>query len=333
MGGRTSQSTLSRVAKRDNGLIRRIERQAGVEGLLDVLAERLPPTDLQSLLLEAYRRRAAAVTPGRLLERYRRDGFAAPSGADPRAMAKLDLHIFSLLPRGYEVLELSPVCPLGTNSAIATVDQNNVVSTIRNTEVVADVTNVLALESAVRRGEVLAADPRSSVRVRLAASHRVLRAQPISGPGSYQHFRLLGLVMAGRDEGSFRLETDGLLEQLGFFLSTFQALGILNVRVALTDLEEGRRTPALEAAVLWQLASRFPRVSFRLDPARTAGRGYYTSACFEISAIDRSGDELQLVDGGFTTWTQRLLQNQKERLLIAGLGTERLQQRFPIRVP
>jgi hypothetical protein len=31
-----------------------------------------------------------------------------------------------------------------------------------------------------------------------------------------------------------------------------------------------------------------------------------------------------LVDGGFTNWTQQLLSNQKERLLISGIGTERL---------
>jgi|GEM_PF-4488011 len=31
-----------------------------------------------------------------------------------------------------------------------------------------------------------------------------------------------------------------------------------------------------------------------------------------------------LVDGGFTDWTQKLLSNRKERLLISGLGSERL---------
>jgi hypothetical protein len=319
------------VAYRDEALIGRIERQAGVDGLLDVLVERLPLTDLQSLLLATYRRRAAAVGPHRVLEQYRRDRFAAPAGIDPRSTAELDLQIFALLPKAYEPLELSPVCPLGTHSAVATVDQNNVVSTIRNTEVVADVTNVLALECAVRRGELLHGDARSADRVRLAASHRVVRAQHFSGAGSHQHFRLLGLVVAGRDEGSFAFEIESLLEQLTFFMSLLLAVGVQSVRVAITDLEEGRRTPALEAAVMAPLAARFPQASFMLDPARTAGRGYYNSTCFDISAIDASGNELQLVDGGFTTWTRQLLNSQKERLLIGGLGTERLQEQFSVR--
>jgi hypothetical protein len=47
------------------GLIARIEREAGVSDLLDtleILADRLEPAALQSLLLEVYRRRAAAIT-------------------------------------------------------------------------------------------------------------------------------------------------------------------------------------------------------------------------------------------------------------------------------
>lgn len=31
-----------------------------------------------------------------------------------------------------------------------------------------------------------------------------------------------------------------------------------------------------------------------------------------------------MADGGFTTWTADLLSNAKERLLISGLGIERL---------
>jgi CoA-transferase family III len=320
---------LSAVGSHEDALTERIERQVGVDGLLEVLAERLPPTDLQSLLLAAYRRRAAAVDPSRLLERYRADRFVAPAGVDPRSMAALEVSIFSLLPNGYEGVEISPLCPLGTNSAIASVDQNNVVTTIRNTEVVADVTNVLALECAVRRGALLRGDSRSTARVKLAASHRVVRAQSFGDPGSHQHFRLLGLVAAGRDQGSFHFEVGSLLEQLTFFLRLLGAVGAGRVRVAVTDLEDGRRTAALQTSVLAPLATRFPHVSCGLDPARTAGRGYYVSACFDISKVDSSGQVRQLVDGGFTTWTQQLLNSRKERLLIGGLGTERLLEAVP----
>jgi len=323
------------MASRDP-LIERIERQAGVPGLLDVLAARLPPTDLQSLLLEAFRRRAAAVAPARLLDQYGRDRFVAPAGAAPAAMAELDLLAFSLLPDGFEAVELSPVCPLGTNSAIATVDQNKVVTTARNTEVVADATNVLALECAVRRRDLLRRDARSAERVKLASSHRVVRTPPVSGAGAYQHFRLLGLVTAGRDEGSYRFEIATLLEQLTFFLALLRDAGrlgltVAGVRVGVTDLEKGRRTPALEAEVLGPLAERFPDARCALDPGRMSGRGYYASACFGIFAMTPSGEELNLVDGGFTEWTRTLVGSAKERLLIGGLGTERLLGAFAAR--
>jgi hypothetical protein len=326
------------VHPHDDPIVRRVERKAGVDGLLDALAERIPPTDLQTLLLAAYRGRAAAVDPARVLAQYERDRFTAPAAADPRSTAELDLLAFSLLPDGYEPLELSPVAPLGTHSAIATVGQDRVVTTIRNTEVVADATNVLALECAVRRREALRRNARSAARVQLAASHRVVRAQRFRDPAALQHFRLLGLVAAGRDQGSFHFEVETLREQLAFFLQLASSVGARGladggVRVTVTDLEDGRRTRALQADVLEPLAGRFPDARFVMDPDRTAGRGYYASACFGISTVDPSGREHQIVDGGFTDWTRRLLGSEKERLLIGGLGTERLLAAFAATSP
>jgi hypothetical protein len=309
-------------------MLERIQREAGVPDLVDVLAERLAPTDLQSLLLEIYRRRAAKITPAQLLDRYEQDRFVRPSGLAPSALADFDRLAWSLLPSSYEAIELSPVCPLGTNAAIATVDQNKAVTTIRNSEVVADSTNVLALECAVRRRHLLRHDPRSPDRVGLAASHRLLRGQAYRSPDAHPHFRLLGLCVAGRDEGSFRFETTGLVEQIGFYLRLLQEVArqgshFDGVRVGLTELEEGRREPALRENVLAPLERAYPDVTAALDPGRESGRGYYVGACFKLY-ITRGGTELEVADGGFTTWTQQLLSNKKERLLISGLGVELL---------
>ena len=41
-----------------------------------------------------------------------------------------------------------------------------------------------------------------------------------------------------------------------------------------------------------------------------------------ISVQAPDGNNYPLVDGGFTDWTARLLGNQKERLLISGIGSE-----------
>ena len=55
---------------------------------------------------------------------------------------------------------------------------------------------------------------------------------------------------------------------------------------------------------------------------RTTGHDYYAAVCFHIYIKDNMGVERALADGGFTSWTQQLLNNQKERLLISGIGTE-----------
>lgn len=316
------------MTNRPNPIIERIVRDVGIPGLLDVLAERLSATDLQSLLLEVYRRRVDDVSPSQLLERYEHDRFVRPGGIAPQALADFDRLAWSLLPGEYAAIELSPVCPFGTNAAIATVDQNNVVTTIRNTEVVADVTNVLALECASRRRQLLRAHPQSRERVRLCASQRAVRGQAYTSSAMMAHFQLLGLCAAGRDEGAFQFETTSIVEQVNFYLRLLREAANLGyvasqMRVALTDLEDGRREQVLQERVLQPVAASHPDVRCALDPDRVSGRGYYVGACFHIYATNNAGIEFELIDGGFTTWTQQLLSNRKERLLISGLGVER----------
>jgi hypothetical protein len=312
-----------------NALLERILRESQGANLLDLLAEQLPPTDLQSLLLEVYRRRAAQQTPASLLSSYERSRFVRPSPVSPIALLDIDRLAFSLAAPLFEPLELAPVCPLGTSSVVASVDQNKAVATIRNTEVVSDSTNALALECAVRRRAHLRASGQRHQRVRLCASQRLLRPQAFSGPASFAHFRLFALCTAGRDEGSYRFELDALAEQLTFYLRLFAALpageyGLQHVRVAITDLTDGARQEAVRADVTTALAGQFPQVQWEIDPDRSAGRNYYDGLCFAIYASDAANQAYMLVDGGFTTWTQQLLSNRKERLLISGIGTERL---------
>ena len=64
------------------------------------------------------------------------------------------------------------------------------------------------------------------------------------------------------------------------------------------------------------------------DEDRTSGRGYYVDLCFHIHAITPSKQRLELVDGGVVNCTQKLLNNDKERLVISGIGSERLCTEF-----
>lgn len=310
-----------------NKIMARILQEAGVPELLEVLAERLSPTDLQSLLLEVYRQRAQRVTPANLMRQYEHNRFVQPAQVRPQQLLALEQFAFSLLPAGFEAVELSPVCPLGASSALSTVDQNWVVTTVRNTEVCADSTSVLALECARRRREAYRQRARPAEDTRLCASQRLLRAQVFEGPVSFAHFRLLSLCTAGRDRGAYGFEVKALLEHLRFYIKLLesaqaQGYGLESVRVTLTAFNLAM-FEALESGVLLPLAAEFPAVAFGFDQARESGRGYYAGAGLQVHARDLAGTEYFLVDGGFTDWTQRLLSNRKERLLTSGMGSER----------
>jgi len=139
----------------DKRILERIIKKSGCNELFDILAKKLSPTDLQSLLLEVYRARTKEHAGSAVFEQYKQNRFVKPAAVDPQKILEFDQMAFGLLPKGFEALELSPVNPLGSCSAAGFVDQNNVLTTIRNTEVCADSTNAMALECALRRQKFL----------------------------------------------------------------------------------------------------------------------------------------------------------------------------------
>ncbi len=270
-----------------NKIVERIERAAGVPGLAAILAERLAPTDLQSLLLEVYRCRATQRTPADVLTQYEANRFVRPSSASPVRLAAWEQTAWAHLPPGFESLALAPVCPLGTCSAIAGVDQNWAVPTARNTEVVSDSTNVLALECALRR-RVLMHNGQPGAPVHLAASHRLLRGQHYDNPNLVPHFSLFALCSAGRDAGHLSFEMSALGTHVRFYLAALRAFLGPDVRlyVALTDL--GGSGSSWDIDLLAPLCNEFAPVECAMDPKRTDGRKYYRAVCFH-SVILRRG--------------------------------------------
>lgn len=304
----------------------RILRESGIPNLDGVLSDGLSPTDLQSLLISVYKHRASKESPARLLDQYESNRFVHPSSVSPLTYLEFDRQAFAAA-SGFEPIELSPVCPLGTSSRLSTVSQNNVVATVRNTEVVSDSTNVMALECALRRRAALRGG-RTAERVRFCSSHRLVRAQTFSGPAAFAHFKVFALCTAGRDEGGYAFELSSLLEQIKVYLGLFAALNsnsftFSDLRVAITDFT-GDHVADLESSVAPALRESHDDVNIEFAQDRATGKGYYDGVCFQIHAADVAGNEHFLVDGGFTTWTQQLLSNKKERLLISGIGSERV---------
>src|SRR5262245_40049662 len=124
----------------------------GGSQVFERLASGMTGTELWSVLLEVVRARARARLPASVLAQYRRDPFVQPAPVDQRILVELDGHLLAAA-QAFEAIELSPVAPLATCSAVAVTDQHRVLSALRATEVVSDPTNVLALECARRLGQ------------------------------------------------------------------------------------------------------------------------------------------------------------------------------------
>src|SRR5690348_9054465 len=80
-------------------IINRIERDAGIPHLADILSARLAPTDLQSLLLEVYAKRAKKRDLQALLEDHISNRFSQPSRSSPVRLLEWDRVAFSKLPK------------------------------------------------------------------------------------------------------------------------------------------------------------------------------------------------------------------------------------------
>lgn len=74
--------------------------------------------------------------------------------------------------------------------------------------------------------------------------------------------------------------------------------------------------------ILEPLWIEYPEIDFYLDFNRIAGIGYYNTFSYKIQAHNSKGDKYPLVDWWFVDWSQKLLQNKKERMLVSWFGSE-----------
>ena len=371
-------------------IIRRIVARAGVPTLDNILAETLSPSELQSLSIAVYQRRARQTGVADLMKGASSRPLVRPSGVDARLLNAFDRLAFESASE-FEAVELSPVCPFATSAVLGSIDQNSVLTTIRDADVLGDSTPALALACALRRR---AAADRGSQLVRFCSSHRVIRLQPFDVPGYTAHFRLFCLVTAGRDTGSDGFEVASLREHVECYLRLFRSLNAEGFDLAgpLVEISDTRMTAARLAStpgareavraavrahrpdssarllesldvalpsavvdpipeldrlaathglerelfrlaavkrrVVDDLASRYPEAQFRFNLARLEGLGYYDGLCVRVSPLAPGGDRYPIVDGGFSDWTARLLQDRKERFFATGIGSEFICRRY-----
>lgn len=291
-----------------------IHRKLGAGPILDRLAEKISPSELNTFLLELFRRKAAQVQPARLLRQYGQNRFVAPAAADTLALRQTELDWLRFAEEHrFHPLTLSPLAPLGTCSAIGHVGQNNVLSAVRGTEVVSDATNVLALQVA----QDARANPGKSAVFRYAAAHRHVRGQAFDNPKFTAHFSVFCMASGGWDTGNYTFELSQLNEHLSIILALLrryfpaERLFIRFYRKKGADVFMERMKAYSEG--IWHSLPH----EFQDDPEHA----YYHLIQAKVFLRLEDG-AIDLADGGPVDWTQRLLSNKKHRLFISGIGLE-----------
>ena len=198
-----------------------------------------PLSEIKPILLKSFEIRSNKLCPPDLIKQYHTQyPFLGPSSLNQRDLVKFDNLFYSVVPEYFDAVEFSPISPLGTNSVITKVSQNNVLSTIRGSEVVADSTTPLAIEIASRRK----LKKNYGIEEHLASSLRIIRLQPFDQSKGYrQHFRLLGLCSSGKEIPGTRFYRTGHSKHINIWLSFLEKLSeegmeFNNVSVDLSDI-------------------------------------------------------------------------------------------------
>jgi len=280
------------------------------EAAYEALAQGLAASELWSLLLGVAEQRAARRSAALLLQQWEKDRFVCPAYVDQRTLNQLDSHLLAAA-SAFEALELSPLAPLGSCSAIALASQNKIVSTVRGTEVVSDPTNLLALESAQRLRK-------NAQTVKLTTNHRCVRAQAVPKLAGYAaHFRLFCITSAGHE----RKDQAFLVESLCEHIQTH--IGALN------RLEQhGYAFPdrILKILATPERKTLGERVASGVNGTplvfETLAHDYYDGLRFMISARAVNGEHMPLIDGGAFDWLRKLTSNNKLVFVASALGSQ-----------
>lgn len=300
-----------------NPTINKILKKSGHEDILDILAHKLTASELNSLLLELYKMKAEELTPPELLNGYISNRFVKPAAVDPREYLPLEAAIYRIADTySFTPIELSPVAQLGTCSAIATVNQNKVLSSLRGTEVMADATNAMALHICSLKKE-------NNIPMQYCTFHRLIRAQQFDTPGFSAHFKIFCMVSSDRDTGSYGFEKPYILKHIMTYKEIFeQYFHVEHIRVKLIKSGGYSDPDGLAARIEEHIRESIPGVN-TFTEARKEGQNndYYKGIQFKI-LVGIRGNEYEIADGGFVDWSQKLLGNKKERMLISGMGVD-----------
>jgi len=371
-------------------MLQSISGKLGLPNILQILST-TPMGHWQPILVYAFKNWANKKKPTELLQDYeRRQEFLGIGSISQDNLYEFALKCHKIANFYFEPIQTSPVAPLGLNSVLSMVSQNNTLSSIRGLEVVSDLTSQLALECALRRKRKISR--RDSSNVNICSSGRVLRLQPFNKSKGYmQHFNLFSLCSGGPNissNGGFAVP--GLLKHIETLLDIISTLSeegykTSDVTVKISDMRfldqliDSRKLKRgeilrnslnddfdmfkeyqvqfpkevesvnelnpimfkdngltnrieyyshIEQGILKPLRMVKKGVRFCFDFNRKAGLGYYPHLCFHIFASNQKGNVIQVADGGAVDWAAKLLGNNREAMVISGIGSELMQKLF-----
>ena len=301
-------------------IIDRVLDKIGDKELLKKIST-LAKADLNSLLLRVYQEQASNVTPPDILKTFQVNRFTVPSELDPVAYHVLEAEFLSLA----KILEinavlLSPSAPFASCSVFGCVDQNNIVSAVRGVEILSDPTNMLSI---IIAEQLKSKEMDNTTPIHYCTTARVLRAQPFPKiKGYYAHFGIFCIVSSGKDCGSYSCEKELLLKQLTFYKKFF--LEKYNAKLSVVLQKRGGYTDGdgFFEAIAELIKTILPDVPLSCD-LEHEDNNYYKGINYKIY-MEKDNDKIEIGDGGFVDWIQKMLNNKKERCLISGIGIDRL---------
>lgn len=307
-------------SEKKKSISHRIEQNMGIPSLAEKLGSELSSSDFNSLLTEVFASRAEKIKPDGLLGLYARNQYAKPASCSASQYRRLEADMLDAAEKkGIPGIILSPAALFGCCSAFGAVSQNKIISANRSLEILSDATNMLVLYIAAGLKDGSLSHDVSPVH--LCTTHRHIRYQASLDSWTLPHFGIFTMVSSGKSRSSYAFETEALLFQLGFYRDYWQEKHGSMLSVSFNRRAGYKDPDGFFSRVTGAVKDRLAGMEIAVDE-RENNTTYYRGLQATINA-HVNGKYFEIGDIGFTDWTQKLLNNTGERLLISAMALDR----------
>mgnify|MGYP000873285393 CR=1 FL=1 len=298
-----------------NDILRRISSDLDIEDIVEKLSS-YPMADLNTLLLEVFKRKSELLNPSSLNKNFKSNRFSLPSEINCLDYHKTEVKLFELA-ENFNICQilLSPVAPFGTGSLSKCVSQNNILTSLRNTEVLSDPTNMLCLLIADKINNICKED----YTYNLCTSSRCLRTQMYKEQSFFSHFGIFCIVSTGKDGGSYLCEKELLKFHISFYIEFLQNILHKKISIELSKRKGYKDSDGFFLRINTFINNLYPNIE--IINTSDLENNYYKGLNFKIYIVDGSIRK-EVVGGGFVDWINRLTNNNKMRCLTSAISID-----------